>query len=118
MIDYVKLGGKVFEYEYYKSTGEPMYASESPYAISRISNYDGEIDLFYNRPSAVKRRIWLDWCAWASENHASIWLNGANCMTFSIVGYIVDDDGKCWNLYITKDHRRAYPVMQKSYFEG
>lgn len=63
----------------------------------------------YAEPSTTKQYVWYDWCKWARENGASLWITSYNCMRFSISGRILVD-GKWWNLHITALHNRATPV--------
>lgn len=116
MIGYVKIGGRTFEYEYYKSTGEAISSTCTYEGImTRSANREEDLDNFYARPSYAKQQIWEEWVRWAREHNARLWINGANCMTFSIVGTVIDDDGMPWNLHITKAHWRATPVIVVEY---
>lgn len=116
MIGHVKIGGRNFEYEYYKSTGEPVNSTCAYNDIMvRSANREEDLDNFYQKPSCTKRQIWEGWVRWAREHNARLWINGANCMTFSIVGTVIDNDGTPWNLFITKSHWRATPVINVEY---
>lgn len=116
MIGYVKIGERTFEYNYCARTGELVSNSVSYNDImTRSANREEDLDLFYNKASATKYCIWCDWVEWAREHNANLWINGANCMTFSIVGTVIDNDGMPWNLYITKSHWRATPVIDVEY---
>lgn len=113
MIGYIKIGGRTFEYNYCARTGEPVSCSVSYNDImTRSANREEDLERFYNRPSGAKYSIWGDWVDWARNHNARLWINGGNCMTFSIVGAVIGDDGQVWNLYITKDHWRATPVFE------
>lgn len=68
-----------------------------------------DIFQWYERPSIYKVDIWHDWLDWAYTTDGVIVFEicSANCNTFSIHGYYIADDGKCYNLWITKAHNRA-----------
>ena len=68
----------------------------------------------YDRPSQTKINIWQKWVKWSNTcEHGKVWafeIAAHNCMMFTIAGLYEDEDGNEYNLYITRDHNRAYPV--------
>ena len=78
------------------------------------SRFGCECDIydFYDRPSRFKVAIWEDWLNWArdTDNVVTFYISGANGFQFTISGCVQTPDGKMYNLYITRDHNRAYLV--------
>ena len=74
----------------------------------RLGSRD-DIFQWYNRPSDTKISKWHDWLDWAYTTVGVVVFEicSANGYQFAIHGYYIDDDGKCYNLYITRDHNRA-----------
>lgn len=88
------------------------YTNEQVLEIPRDANSYNELWRHYSVPSYRKIEIWKDWISWAKLNNAALWIVSANCMQFSITGYVRGDDGQMYNLYITKAHNRATPVIE------
>ena len=75
--------------------------------------YD-EIYEAYGRPSIAKVQVWRDWCDWCytlNQNGipCTLKIGSHNCMQFSIYGKVQVDD-KVYDLWITRDHNRAYII--------
>ena len=66
----------------------------------------------YGRPSIYKIGIWRDWVKWArnTEGVKSFEITGHNGFQFTIGGLYVDENGKEFNIYITKCHRQLIEV--------
>ena len=74
--------------------------------------YD-EIMSVYGKPSIYKVKSWHAWCEWAYECmrlgiDAMLEISSHNCMMYSITGAIRDTDGTKYELWITRDHNRAF----------
>lgn len=80
---------------------------------ANISRFGREADIydFYDRPSHYKVAIWEDWLNWArdTDNVFTFYISSANGFQFTISG-AVHYNGHTYNLYITRDHNRAYLV--------
>ena len=101
----IEINGKVFEVIKPKN---PIEAN-----LRYTFGCDNDIYNFYDKPSLYKVEIWHEWVEWAmnTDNVASFYISGANCMQFSIMGCYQDPStGKVYNLYITRNHNRAYLV--------
>lgn len=67
----------------------------------------------YEKPSATKVSVWYAWKGFFRDHDGYCFISSRNCMKFSISGFaeIVDDETgemlEC-NMWITKDHNRAY----------
>ena len=76
------------------------------------ANYD-EIYYAYGRPSSTKVESWESWCDWAYEcNQKGIYAGlriGSHCFSmYSIYGEVRTEDGTKYELWITRDHNRAF----------
>ena len=81
--------------------------------LRHVFGCDSDIYKCYDRPSQYKVAIWHNWLEWAlnTNNVASFYISGHNCMQFTISGCYQDPNtGDIYNLYITRDHNRAYLV--------
>ncbi len=70
-----------------------------------------EIFNHYTKPSTTKQEIWKEWVQWAHHTKGVVGLHisGANCNTFSIKGWYIED-GKTYFIWITKCHNKMYLV--------
>lgn len=68
-----------------------------------------EIFKHYTKPSTTKQEIWKNWVQWANDTKGVVGLHisGANCNTFSIKGWYIEEN-KTYYIYITKGHNRMY----------
>ncbi len=74
--------------------------------------YD-EIRRVYDRPSQRKIATWTGWCNWAFKCikngiDVGIEIVSHNVMMYSITGEVRDLDGTKYELWITRDHNRAF----------
>lgn len=79
----------------------------------RNGAFRDEIYMVYGRPSQSKVSSWCTWCEWVYELRnngieAGIVITSHNSMTYSIYGEVRDTDGTKYELWITKDHNRAF----------
>ena len=77
------------------------------------ADYD-EIKSVYGRPSEFKINIWRFWCEWCYNLNkhgmpCELWIAGHTGFSFSIGGK-VKYNGHVYNLWITRDHNRAYLI--------
>ncbi len=84
-------------------------------SVNRVSGWfcdDNCIFNWYERPSITKVNIWKNWLNWARETDGiSVFeIGSANSMQFTIQGLYTDESGREYNLYITREHNRAYLV--------
>lgn len=75
--------------------------------------YD-EIYEAYGRPSYTKVQIWHDWCEWCYDLNkhgmpCELWIASHTGFSFSIGGK-VQYNGHVYQLWITRDHNRAYLI--------
>ena len=70
-----------------------------------------EIFKHYTKPSTTKQEIWKEWVQWANDTEGVVGLHisGANCNTFSIKGWYIEEDKKYF-IWITKCHNKMYLV--------
>ena len=70
-----------------------------------------EIFKYYTKPSTTKQEIWKEWVQWANDTKGVVGLHisGANCNTFSIKGWYIENDNKYF-IWITKCHNKMYLV--------
>lgn len=76
------------------------------------ANYD-EIYNAYGKPSIYKVNSWHSWCDWAYECNksgidAGLKISSHCCHMYSIYGEVRDLDGTKYELWITRDHNRAF----------
>ena len=76
------------------------------------ANYD-EIYNAYDKPSYIKVNSWKSWCDWAYECNqngidAGLKISSHCCHMYSIYGEVRDTDGTKYELWITRDHNRAF----------
>ena len=76
------------------------------------ATYD-EIYSVYDRPSQTKVSTWRAWCEWVYQLHkncvdAGIVISSHNTMMYSIYGEVRREDGTKYELWITRDHNRAF----------
>lgn len=95
----VEINGMIFEVR--KSRMHPI----TPIIGCNIAEiYDA-----YDRPSAIKIKIWNDWCMWCTDINnlaniqCGIQIESHNCFSFTINGSLRVDN-KVYELYITKNH--------------
>ena len=67
----------------------------------------------YDKPSIYKINSWHAWCEWVYEciklgMDATLEISSHNCMMYSITGAVRDTDGNKYELWITRDHNRAF----------
>ena len=67
----------------------------------------------YGKPSIYKVNSWHAWCEWVYEcmklgMDATLEISSHNCNMYSIAGEIRDTDGTKYELWITRDHNRAF----------
>lgn len=63
----------------------------------------------YKSPSSYKVAIWRNWCEWARECGAKLYIHSHTCHFFSILGWL-EFEGDYYVLSITARHYRAYKV--------
>ena len=70
---------------------------------------ENEIFHHYTKPSQTKQEIWCDWVQWARDTKGVVGLriSGANCMSFSIKGWYIENENEYY-IWITKSHNRLY----------
>ena len=79
----------------------------------RIGACWDDIYSIYGRPSQAKVSSWHSWCAWIDELRnkcldAGMVITSHNTMMYSIYGEVRDTDGTKYELWITRDHNRAF----------
>ena len=102
----VTINGKVFE----------LFMADAGASVKfryTSADYD-EIKRVYGRPSEYKIAIWHEWCEWCYNLNKNgmpceLWIARHNCMLFSIGGK-VQYNGHVYQLWITRDHNRAYLI--------
>lgn len=80
------------------------------------ANYD-EIYSVYERPSYIKVNSWKSWCDWVYECNqngidAGMNISSHNHMMYSIYGEVRMEDGTKYELWITRDHNRAFKTRK------
>ena len=78
------------------------------------ADYD-EIKSVYGRPSEFKINIWHFWCEWCYKLNKNgmpceLWIATHTGFSFSIGGK-VQYEGHVYDLWITRDHNRAYLII-------
>ena len=101
----IEINGRVFE----------LCKSDLPASANVFCGVDSnEIYNVYHRPSAIKVKIWTDWCNWCFDNiyndiPCTLKIFSHNRDMFSISGMIIID-GHIYRLFITRGHNHAYLV--------
>lgn len=98
----IAINGHVFELtnrDYFSATFEDGVLANDYLAIYGA----------YRNPSATKVAIWRNWCEWARECGAKLYIHSHTCHFFSILGR-VEFEGDYYVLSITARHYRAYKV--------
>ena len=67
----------------------------------------------YSKPSIYKINSWHKWCEWVHNCmklgiDAKLEISSHNSSTYSITGAVRDTDGTKYELWITRDHNRAF----------
>ncbi len=81
--------------------------------VCRIGACYDDIYTVYDRPSQAKVNSWHSWCNWIDELRnkcldAGMVITSHNTMMYSIYGEVRDTDGTKYELWITRDHNRAF----------
>lgn len=78
----------------------------------------GDILMSYRKPSEAKRFVWNKWVNWAKDLESLgctvyMHIESANSQTFTIGGYLKMPNGDEYNFYVTRWHKRIYPICRK-----
>lgn len=92
--------------------GEPFILDKAQAGIKVARGSYSDIYDAYERPSRYKIGIWNEWKRWFIEHDGYCFISSKNCMQFTISGYVYDENGDCYECYITKAYNRCWKVVE------
>ena len=99
---------------YYNITlnGEPFILDIAQSGKKYPSGRYNDIFDAYESPSRWKIGIWKAWSDWFYSHNGVCSIASRNCMQFTISGHVYDENGDCYECYITKAYNRCWKVAE------